>query len=89
MGQIEVYPDHSVSRDFISLVRQLQPPGDLTKSTTFDFDFFQVEKPYESYSGKNVRLRYTEGNEGGRRRGVLKWQASIPTIVGTFYVWRF
>ncbi|KAL5480093.1 hypothetical protein EMCRGX_G023715 [Ephydatia muelleri] len=58
VGQIEVYPDHSASRDFISLVRQLQPPGDLTKSTTFDFDFFQVEKPYESYSGKNVRLRY-------------------------------
>lgn len=66
VGQIEVIPDHSSNRDFISLVRQLQPPGELTKSVTYDFDFFQVEKPHESYTGKNVRLRFVEGRE---RRG--------------------
>ncbi|KAG9884529.1 vacuolar protein sorting-associated protein 26, partial [Aureobasidium melanogenum] len=33
-------------------------PGDLQHPQTFPFTFKNVEKPYESYSGINVRLRY-------------------------------
>ena len=27
-------------------------------NTSYNFEFLQVEKPYESYTGANVRLRY-------------------------------
>lgn len=34
-------------------------PGELVqKSTSFDFEFKNVEKQYECFSGINVRLRY-------------------------------
>ncbi len=57
VGQIEMFYDRGNHHDFLSLVRQLQPPGELSSSTTFNFEFSQVEKPYESYTGTNVRLR--------------------------------
>ena len=41
-------------------MKELARPGDLTQNTSFDFDFNQVEKPYESYTGANVRLRLVE-----------------------------
>jgi hypothetical protein len=28
------------------------------QNTSFTFEFVNVEKPYESYTGSNVRLRY-------------------------------
>lgn len=58
VGQIEMFYDRGNHHDFLSLVRQLDPPGELTSSKTYKFDFQQVEKPYESYTGTNVRLRY-------------------------------
>lgn len=57
VGQIEMFYDRGNHHDFLSLVRQLDPPGELTSSKTYKFDFQQVEKPYESYTGTNVRLR--------------------------------
>lgn len=30
----------------------------MAQSQTFDFEFTHVEKPYESYTGQNVKLRY-------------------------------
>ncbi|CAI8041729.1 Vacuolar protein sorting-associated protein 26B [Geodia barretti] len=56
--QIELYFDRGNHHDFLSLVRQLSPPGELTQSAVFDFEFHHVEKPYESYTGTNVKLRY-------------------------------
>ena len=53
-----MFYDRGNHHDFLSLVRQLQPPGELSSTTTFSFEFTQVEKPYESYTGTNVRLRY-------------------------------
>ncbi|KAK8730286.1 hypothetical protein OTU49_008195 [Cherax quadricarinatus] len=58
VGQIELYYDRGNHHEFTSLVKELARPGELTHNTTFDFEFNQVEKPYESYSGTNVRLRY-------------------------------
>ncbi|XP_016053848.1 PREDICTED: vacuolar protein sorting-associated protein 26A isoform X2 [Miniopterus natalensis] len=40
------------------IVKELALPGELTQSRSYDFEFMQVEKPYESYIGANVRLRY-------------------------------
>lgn len=44
--------------EFLSLVQELAAPGDLQHPQTFDFNFKNVEKQYESYNGINVRLRY-------------------------------
>uniref|UniRef100_A0A1I8ACR0 Vacuolar protein sorting-associated protein 26 n=1 Tax=Steinernema glaseri TaxID=37863 RepID=A0A1I8ACR0_9BILA len=58
IGQIEVYYDRGNQHDFINLVKDLARPGELTQNARFRFSFQQVEKPYESYVGANVKLRY-------------------------------
>jgi len=58
IGQIELYYDRGNHHEFLSLVKELARPGELTQNTSFDFEFSQVEKPYECYTGANVRLRY-------------------------------
>merc|ERR1711962_1505555 len=58
VGQIELYYDRGNHYEFLSLVKELARPGELTQNTSFDFEFNQVEKPYECYTGANVRLRY-------------------------------
>lgn len=42
---------------FLSVVRELESAGLLDKGKTYPFEF-TTEKPYETYSGINVRLRY-------------------------------
>nr|XP_014353775.1 PREDICTED: vacuolar protein sorting-associated protein 26B-like [Latimeria chalumnae] len=54
----ELYYDRGNHHEFVSLVKDLARPGEITQSQTFDFEFTHVEKPYESYTGQNVKLRY-------------------------------
>ena len=42
---------------FVTAVRDLAPPGDLTSLQTFSFEFNDVEMQYDSYRGLQVRLR--------------------------------
>ena len=58
IGQIEMYYDRGNFTDFTSLVRELDSPGVLLRDQRYQFDFGSVDKPYESYNGLNVRLRY-------------------------------
>ncbi|KAK3877585.1 hypothetical protein Pcinc_017700 [Petrolisthes cinctipes] len=58
VGQIELYYDRGNHHEFTSLVKELARPGELSHNASFEFEFNQVEKPYESYAGTNVRLRY-------------------------------
>ncbi|WAR03862.1 VP26B-like protein [Mya arenaria] len=58
IGQIELYYDRGNHHEFTSLVKELARPGEMSQNTSFNFEFQQVEKPYESYTGANVRLRY-------------------------------
>ncbi|UYV71620.1 VPS26B [Cordylochernes scorpioides] len=58
IGQIELFYDRGNHYEFTSLVKELAMPGELTQNTTYVFDFSNVEKPYESYTGSNVKLRY-------------------------------
>ena len=44
--------------EFVSLVQELAIPGEIRQSTTYDFEFKNVEKQFESYTGINVQLRY-------------------------------
>lgn len=55
---LEMFYDRGNYHDFLSLVRQLSPPGELTSSAMYPFEFLHVDKPHESYTGTNVRLRY-------------------------------
>lgn len=58
IGQIELYYDRGNHHEFTSLVKELARPGELMQNTSYTFEFLNVEKPFESYTGSNVRLRY-------------------------------
>lgn len=58
IGQIELYYDRGNHHEFVSLVKDLARPGELSNSQSFDFEFTHVEKQFESYTGQNVKLRY-------------------------------
>eukprot|EP00808_Paulinella_micropora_P008840 g4281.t1 len=59
IGQIELLYDRGNPYDFTSLVKDLATPGEISGEQSWDFDFANIEKPYESYSGTNVRLSGT------------------------------
>ena len=44
--------------EFVSMVQELANPGELKHTVSYDFEFKNIEKQYESYCGINVRLRY-------------------------------
>jgi len=58
LGTIETNVEGISTSDFLSLSTELASPAVLTHSETYAFEFKNVEKQYESYRGKNVRLRY-------------------------------
>lgn len=58
IGQIEFLYDRGNPYEFISLVRELEPPGELVEDKTYAFEFANVEKAFETYAGTNVKLRY-------------------------------
>lgn len=43
--------------EFSQLSRDLEVPGTLEESKKYAFEFNNVEKSHETYSGNNVRLR--------------------------------
>lgn len=58
IGQIEAYYDRGNQHDFLYLSKELARPGELLQNTKFPFSFANVNKPYETYIGSNVKLRY-------------------------------
>ncbi|KAI1946829.1 Vacuolar protein sorting-associated protein 26 [Ophidiomyces ophidiicola] len=58
IGVIEMLFDRGAQHEFLSLAHELAAPGELQHPRTFTFAFRNVEKPFESYRGLNVRLRY-------------------------------
>ena len=54
----EMFFDRGNHYEFLSLGQELAAPGELQHPQTFDFNFKNVEKQYESYHGINVKLRY-------------------------------
>ncbi|XP_065571101.1 vacuolar protein sorting-associated protein 26B-like [Artemia franciscana] len=58
IGQVELYYDRGNHHEFQSLVKELARPGEMAHSMSFNFEFVNVEKHYESYTGANVKLRY-------------------------------
>jgi vacuolar protein sorting-associated protein 26 len=58
IGQIELFYDRGNHHEFLTQLKELARHGDLIKNTSYPFEFPNVEKPYEVYTGSNVRLRY-------------------------------
>lgn len=58
LGSIESSLDTISSSDFLSLATELAAPLLISHPESYPFEFRNVEKQYESYRGKNVRLRY-------------------------------
>jgi len=46
------------THEFISVVKELETLGDLKESKSYPFEFENVERAYESYSGVNISLNY-------------------------------
>ncbi len=53
----ELFYDRGHHHEFLSLSQELAAPGEMRQAQTFDFQFKNVEKQYESYQGINVKLR--------------------------------
>jgi vacuolar protein sorting-associated protein 26 len=53
-----MFYDRGHHYEFVSLVQELAVPGEIRQTTTFDFEFKNVEKQFESYNGINVKLRH-------------------------------
>lgn len=58
IGQIELFYDRGNHHEFKCLAKALARPGDLIQCSSYPFEFPNVEKQFEIYSGANVRLRY-------------------------------
>lgn len=55
---VENLLDKNQNQTFVSLTRDLEPPGALTDNGSYQFEFRRVEKQFESYNGIMVRVRY-------------------------------
>jgi len=59
IGEIELIYDRGNRFDFTSNRHVVfDAPGVIREDTTYEFNFETTEKPYESYNGMNVKLRY-------------------------------
>ncbi|OMJ71445.1 hypothetical protein SteCoe_30353 [Stentor coeruleus] len=57
-GRIDITYEKNQTSDFISLSRELEPPGAITQNISIPFSFNKVEKSYETYTGRYCKLRY-------------------------------
>jgi len=60
------------SYDFISLSKELLPPGSLFDTRTIPFNFKGVEKIHETYHGRNVSVKYFVRVEVQRQMGGIR-----------------
>ena len=58
IGLIQTFNDRTSTHEFLTLSKELARAGELTHSNSCSFEFREVEKPYESYYGASVKLRY-------------------------------
>ena len=57
IGRIELASERGTKHDFVSLVRELAPPGELTAARVLPFEFKNVDLQYDSYRGIHARCR--------------------------------
>ncbi|KAK9470476.1 vacuolar protein sorting-associated protein 26-domain-containing protein [Dipodascopsis tothii] len=67
IGTIEMFSDRGTTYDFLTLGQDVAAPGEIQHPETYEFEFRNIEKQFESYNGINVRLRYFVRVTVGRR----------------------
>lgn len=72
-----MFYDRGNHYEFLSSTQELTAPGELRVSTTFDFDFKNVEKQFESYHGTNAKLRYIIKVTVARRLSNIEYYKEI------------
>ncbi|GMH34364.1 hypothetical protein BSKO_02198 [Bryopsis sp. KO-2023] len=80
IGQIELASERGNYYDFLSLTRELSPPGDLTTIENHAFEFLNVEMQYDSYRGKLARCRYM-------LRVTVVGRGMTPSAVKDYHFW--
>jgi vacuolar protein sorting-associated protein 26 len=58
IGQIELHAEKTSPYRFTYASTDIVEPGELIRNTTFDFELDHIKKPYETYRGANVTVRY-------------------------------
>jgi vacuolar protein sorting-associated protein 26 len=58
VGIVEHLQDPNRNSTFLQLWKDVEPPGNLTENSNYDFEFLRCEKLHESYHGTIVRVRY-------------------------------
>jgi vacuolar protein sorting-associated protein 26 len=89
LGVIETNVEGMSESEFLSLSTELVAPSVLTRPETYPFEFKNVEKQYESYRGKNARLRYfikvivsrKSSSEIIREKELWVFRYSVPPLI--------
>jgi hypothetical protein len=78
--------------EFTALIRDLEDAGEVTSDKSYNFEFLNVEKNYETYNGNNVRLRCVQGGGVGldgcgwrRERAACEWLDDWPFAISLMY----
>ena len=66
LGQCELYFDRGNAHDFVSLVREMKPPGELRGPLSIPFEFSRVELPYELPRHQRARALLRQGHRPAR-----------------------
>jgi vacuolar protein sorting-associated protein 26 len=75
----ELFYDRGHHHEFLSLSQELAAPGEMRQAQTFEFNFKNVEKQFESYQGINVKLRYVLVD-------MAKFRALIDGELGRYFI---
>jgi vacuolar protein sorting-associated protein 26 len=80
-GLIEYANDKKNSTKFISLTRDLEPPGSLTSEiSNLNFSFTNVEKQYETVRGNNVTVKYIIKVTITTKMRTLTWEQEFGVV---------
>ena len=58
IGMIVNLSDPTRNSTFLTLWKDVEPPGQLIEDSDYEFEFQQCEKPFETYEGSLVKVRY-------------------------------
>lgn len=58
LGKIDIFHERNQTSEFISMSKDLEPPGSISSSVSIPFAFNKVDKSFETYMGKFCRVRY-------------------------------
>lgn len=77
----ELFYDRGHHHEFLSLSQELAAPGEMRQAQTYQFNFKNVEKQYESYQGINVKLRCVRSTS----RADLWGLTTYPDILSEYW----